>query len=45
MKTIHHVVDIDAGTDTVWSAPVWHLLDLTPQGRDDWYAQLEYPSA
>ena len=23
-------------------APVWHLLDLTPQGRDDWYAQLDY---
>jgi len=26
-------------------SPVWHLLDLTPQGRGDWYAQLEYPSA
>jgi predicted dithiol-disulfide oxidoreductase (DUF899 family) len=23
-------------------APVWHLLDLTPQGRGDWYAELEY---
>jgi predicted dithiol-disulfide oxidoreductase (DUF899 family) len=23
-------------------APVWHLLDLTPQGRGDWYAQLDY---
>lgn len=23
--------------------PAWHLLDLTPPGRDDWYAQLEYP--
>jgi predicted dithiol-disulfide oxidoreductase (DUF899 family) len=23
-------------------APVWHLLDLTPQGRGDWYAGLEY---
>ena len=23
-------------------APVWHILDLTPQGRDDWYAQLDY---
>ena len=22
--------------------PVWHLLDLTPEGREDWYAQLEY---
>jgi predicted dithiol-disulfide oxidoreductase (DUF899 family) len=23
--------------------PIWHLLDLTPQGRGDWYAKLEYP--
>ena len=23
-------------------APVWHALDLTPQGRGDWYAQLDY---
>ena len=23
--------------------PVWHVLDLTPQGRDDWYAELAYP--
>jgi predicted dithiol-disulfide oxidoreductase (DUF899 family) len=23
-------------------APVWHVLDLTPQGRGDWYAQLDY---
>ncbi len=22
--------------------PVWHLLDLTPQGRGDWYASLRY---
>ena len=22
--------------------PVWHVLDLTPQGRDDWYAELAY---
>jgi predicted dithiol-disulfide oxidoreductase (DUF899 family) len=22
--------------------PVWHVLDLTPQGRGDWYAQLRY---
>jgi predicted dithiol-disulfide oxidoreductase (DUF899 family) len=22
--------------------PVWHLLDLTPQGRDDWYPELAY---
>ncbi|BCJ74321.1 hypothetical protein CS0771_38650 [Catellatospora sp. IY07-71] len=23
--------------------PVWHLLDLTPRGRGDWNAALEYP--
>ncbi len=23
-------------------APVWHIMDLTPQGRGDWYAQLRY---
>ncbi|MFE5399799.1 hypothetical protein ACFQ9Z_00035 [Streptomyces sp. NPDC056580] len=23
-------------------APVWHLLDLTPQGRGDWYPTLDY---
>ena len=23
--------------------PIWHMLDLTPQGRGDWYAKLEYP--
>jgi predicted dithiol-disulfide oxidoreductase (DUF899 family) len=23
-------------------SPVWHLLDLTPQGRDDWYPGLTY---
>ncbi|HUI03526.1 MAG TPA: DUF899 family protein [Acidimicrobiales bacterium] len=22
--------------------PVWHVLDLTPAGRGDWYAQLDY---
>lgn len=22
--------------------PVWHLLDLTPGGRGNWYAELEY---
>jgi predicted dithiol-disulfide oxidoreductase (DUF899 family) len=22
--------------------PVWHLLDLTPEGRGDWYADLTY---
>jgi len=23
-------------------SPVWHLLDLTPQGRGDWYPSLDY---
>ena len=23
-------------------SPVWHLLDLTPAGRDDWYPSLDY---
>lgn len=23
-------------------SPVWHLLDLTPNGRGDWYAELQY---
>jgi predicted dithiol-disulfide oxidoreductase (DUF899 family) len=23
--------------------PVYNMLDLTPEGRDDWYAQLTYP--
>ena len=23
--------------------PIWHLLDLTPRGRGDWYTKLEYP--
>ncbi len=23
--------------------PVYNLLDLTPEGRGDWYAQLTYP--
>jgi predicted dithiol-disulfide oxidoreductase (DUF899 family) len=23
-------------------SPVWHLLDLTPHGRDDWYPALKY---
>src|SRR5258708_38894321 len=22
-------------------SPIWHILDLTPQGRGDWYAKLE----
>ncbi|WP_197287688.1 DUF899 family protein [Streptomyces apocyni] len=33
--------DIDErGIDLL--APAWHLLDLTPQGRDDWYPSLDY---
>ncbi|GAA1266317.1 DUF899 domain-containing protein [Kitasatospora nipponensis] len=33
--------DIDQrGIDLL--SPVWHLLDLTPQGRGDWYAGLDY---
>jgi len=24
-------------------SPVWHLLDLTPGGRADWYPSLSYP--
>ena len=23
-------------------SPVWHLLDLTPQGRGEWFAGLDY---
>jgi predicted dithiol-disulfide oxidoreductase (DUF899 family) len=23
--------------------PIWHVLDLTPEGRGDWYTKLEYP--
>lgn len=23
-------------------SPVWHLLDLTPNGRGDWYPSLSY---
>ena len=25
-------------------APAWHVLDLTPEGRGEWYAELDYPS-
>jgi len=24
-------------------SPIWHVLDLTPQGRGAWYTKLEYP--
>jgi predicted dithiol-disulfide oxidoreductase (DUF899 family) len=35
--------DIDQrGIDLL--SPVWHLMDLTPEGRDDWYPALSYPS-
>ena len=23
--------------------PIWHVLDLTPRGRGNWYTKLEYP--
>ena len=23
-------------------SPIWHVLDLTPNGRGNWYAELEY---
>jgi predicted dithiol-disulfide oxidoreductase (DUF899 family) len=23
-------------------APFWHFLDITPQGRSNWYASLDY---
>ncbi len=33
--------DIDQrGLDLL--SPVWNILDLTPQGRDDWYPELSY---
>ncbi len=35
--------DIDQrGIDLL--SPVWNILDLTPQGRGDWYAELSYPA-
>ena len=36
--------DIDQrGLDLL--TPVYNVLDLTPEGRDDWYAELTYPAA
>ena len=32
---------LERGIDLL--SPIWHMLDLTPQGRGDWYTQLEYP--
>jgi predicted dithiol-disulfide oxidoreductase (DUF899 family) len=35
--------DIDQrGIDLL--SPVWHILDLTRRGRDDWFAALRYES-
>jgi predicted dithiol-disulfide oxidoreductase (DUF899 family) len=37
----HMATDIEQrGIDLL--APVWHLLDLTPQGRGDWFPSLDY---
>ena len=34
-------LDIQArGIDLL--APIWHFIDLTPQGRGDWYTSLDY---
>ncbi len=34
--------DIDQrGLDLL--SPIWNILDLTPKGRGDWYAELTYP--
>ncbi|MBV9600216.1 MAG: DUF899 family protein [Chloroflexi bacterium] len=34
--------DIDQrGIDLL--SPVWHVMDLTPEGRGDWYGELSYP--
>lgn len=39
--TPHMADDVDQrGIDLL--CPTWHFLDLTPQGRDDWYAALAY---
>jgi predicted dithiol-disulfide oxidoreductase (DUF899 family) len=36
--------DIDRrGIDLL--TPVWHMLDLTPEGRGDWDAELSYPDS
>lgn len=31
---------LERGIDLL--SPLWHVLDLTPQGRGDWYAELDY---
>ena len=47
---VHHFYSVHAwmspeinerGIDLM--SPIWHILDLTPRGRSDWYAKLEYP--
>jgi predicted dithiol-disulfide oxidoreductase (DUF899 family) len=30
----------ERGIDLI--SPIWHFLDLTPRGRGDWYARLQY---
>ncbi|RKT84192.1 Predicted dithiol-disulfide oxidoreductase, DUF899 family [Saccharopolyspora antimicrobica] len=46
---VHHVYSVhprmseeidERGIDLL--APVWHILDLTPRGRGDWYPSLDY---
>ena len=32
---------LERGIDLL--SPIWNILDLTPQGRGDWYTKLEYP--
>jgi predicted dithiol-disulfide oxidoreductase (DUF899 family) len=32
---------LERGIDLL--SPIWNMLDLTPQGRGDWYTKLEYP--
>jgi predicted dithiol-disulfide oxidoreductase (DUF899 family) len=45
---VYHSNTIKAGMDdALWRgidlmSPVWHLLDLTPEGRGDWYPDHEY---
>jgi predicted dithiol-disulfide oxidoreductase (DUF899 family) len=33
----------ERGLDLLWS--LWNMLDLTPQGRPNWYTKLDYPEA
>jgi predicted dithiol-disulfide oxidoreductase (DUF899 family) len=36
------MADSDGQQATDLLSPVWHLLDLTPQGRGDWYPRLSW---